>query len=230
MRNAHDAVALLQVAESGLEQIGELYARMHELAVQAASDSLSDTERAYLDTEFQDLDDRVDRVAESTEYNGIRVLNGESGAAFEAGISGPAISGYSTGSDFSSFTFHIGAREDTDNRLRVDVSGGIHVDVDALQIRNLSAAQDAITVLQRAINFNINGRVRLGSPMRRLVSAADHLAASIVDYAESISQIADTDLAEESGAFSREQVLQQARTAMLAQAHQQPNVTVGLLG
>ena len=136
----------------------------------------------------------------------------------------------STGSDFSSFTFHIGAREDTDNRLRVDVSGGIHVDVDALQIRNLSAAQDAITVLQRAINFNINGRVRLGSPMRRLVSAADHLAASIVDYAESISQIADTDLAEESGAFSREQVLQQARTAMLAQAHQQPNVTVGLLG
>ena len=229
-RNASEAVAMLQVAESGLASIGDIFTRMRELAVQAANDSLSDTERGFLNTEFQALDDEHDRIAASTEYNGTRVLSGAAGDSFVSDNGANAVAGYAAGSNFSRFTFQVGTRNDQNNRVTVSIASGSIASVDPATIGTQGDAQDAIDTLDAAIELNNRGRVRVGSPIRRLNAVIDQLAASTMNYDNAISQVADTDMAEASAHFSKQQVLQQAGVAMLAQANQQPNMVLRLLG
>lgn len=229
-RNASEAVAMLQVAESGLASIGDIFTRMRELAVQAASDSLSDTERGFLNTEFQALDDEHDRISQATEYNGIRVLSGVEGDAFISDNGANAVPGYNAGSAFSRFTFQIGTRNDQNNQITVSIGSGSQADVDPATIATQADAQNAIDTMDTAIEINSLGRVRVGSPIRRLHAVIDHLAAATMNYDNAISQVADTDMAEATAYFSKQQVLQQAGVAMLAQANQQPNMVLRLLG
>jgi len=226
-RNANDAVGMLNIAESGLQSISDIYVRMRELAVQAANDSVSDTERGYLDTEFQDLTREVNRVSQVTEYNGIKLLDGSD---FQSGTTGPAIPGYTAGSDFSTFTFQIGARNTASDHVRVDIATGAYAGLGALDITDLGNAQNAITEMDIALDVNNRGRARIGAKINTFVAAADYLSSAILNIGDSISQIADTDMAEESAVFSKEQVLRQAGVAMLSQANQQPNLVLRLLG
>lgn len=226
-RNANDAVGMLNIAESGLQSISDISTRMRELAVQAANDSVSDTERGYLDTEFQDLKREIDRVSEVTEYNGIKLLNGSD---FQSGTTGPAIAGYTVGSDFSTFTFQIGARNTANDHVRVDIASGVNTGLAALDLTDLANAQDAITGMDVALRYNNIGRARIGAKINTFVAASDYLASAILNVGDSISQIADTDMAQESAVFAREQVLRQAGVAMLSQANQQPNLVLRLLG
>ena len=226
-RNANDAVGMLNIAESGLQSISDIYIRMRELAVQAANDSVSDTERGYLNTEFQDLTREVNRVSDVTEYNGIKLLDGN---GFTSGTTGPSITGYVDGSGFQAFTFQVGARNTAADRVRVDIAGGVYSGLAALDITDLANAQTAIEEMDVALDLNNLGRARIGAKINTFVAASDYLASAILNVGDSISQIADTDMAQESAVFAREQVLRQAGVAMLSQANQQPNLVLRLLG
>jgi len=229
-RNANDAAAMLQIAESGLQSISDLYVRMRELSVQAANDSVSDTERSYLDTEYQDLRLEIERVSNVTEYNGRNLLDGASGNKFVSGATGPSVSGYGDGTNFSQFTYQVGTRNSTDNRLVVDIASGVFADMATQKILTQAGAQTSISTIDKGLDLNNRGRARLGAKINIFAAAADHLSMAMLNYEDSISQIADTDMAEESSVFSRQQVLRQVGVAMLAQANQQPNLVLRLLG
>lgn len=216
-RNANDGVSVLQTAESGYQSISDLLVRMRELAVQSANDSVSDTERGYLDTEYQDLIGEIDRVSEVTEYNGISLLDGTAGTA-------------------GTMTFQVGTRNSANDRITIDLvsqstaalalNGGAATD----NVSSLANAQTAITSIDAAMESLSTDRATLGSTINTLNSAVDNLASTIENYGNSLSQIRDTDMAEESAEFSKNQVMQQAGVAMLSQANAQPNLVLRLLG
>ena len=213
MRNANDGVAVLQTAESGYQNISDLLVRMRELSVQAANDSIGDTERGYLNTEFSDLMEEIDRVAAVTEYNGISLLDGTAGSG-----------GF--------MEFQVGTRNSSDDQISIQLNtqnaealGLVAADV----ISNQRGAQSAISKIDSALGLLNTDRATLGSTINTLNSAVDHLAATIENYGDAMSQIRDADMAEESAQFSKNQVLQQAGVAMLSQANAQPNLVLRLL-
>ena len=212
MRNANDGVAVLQTAESGYQNISDLLVRMRELAVQAANDSISNTERGYLNTEFSDLRSEIDRVAAVTEYNGINLLDGT------AGTSG-------------AMEFQVGTRNSTDDQISISLVAQTATDlgVSSSVVTTQIAARNAIDSIDSAMETLNTNRATLGSTINTLNSAVDHLASTIENYGDALSQIRDADMAEESAQFSKTQVLQQAGVAMLSQANAQPNLVLRLL-
>jgi len=216
-RNANDGVSVLQTAESGYQSISDLLVRMRELAVQSANDSVSDTERGYLNTEYQDLIGEINRVSEVTEYNGISLLDGTAGTA-------------------GTMTFQVGTRNSSNDQITValasqstaalNLNSGGAID----SVSSLGNAQSAITKIDAAMESLSTDRATLGSTINTLNSAVDNLASTIENYGNSLSQIRDTDMAEESAEFSKNQVMQQAGVAMLSQANAQPNLVLRLLG
>ena len=215
MRNANDGVAVLQTAESGYQSISDLLIRMRELAVQAANDSLSDTERGFLETEFEDLIEEIDRVSSVVEYNGIKLLDGTAGAAGNGQM-----------------TFQVGTRNTTQDQIRITLN---LQDAGELQVSNQTVssqagAQAAISAIDEALEDLSEDRAELGSTINTLNMAVDELGATIENYGNAMSQIKDTDMAEESAMFAKSNVLQQAGVAMLSQANQTPNLVLRLLG
>ena len=215
MRNANDGVAVLQTAESGYQSMSDLLVRMRELAVQSANDSVSDTERGYLDTEFQDLVAEIDRISEVVEYNGINLLNGTAGSAGDG-----------------TMIFQVGTRDSADDRITIGLAtqNASTLGVDADDIASQGGAQGTITSIDLALEALSTDRAQIGSTINTLNVAVDGLASSIENYGTAMSQIKDTDMAEESAAFSKNNVLQQAGVAMLSQANQTPNLVMRLLG
>jgi flagellin len=215
MRNANDGVAVLQTAESGYQSLSDLLIRMRELAVQSANDSVSDTERSYLDTEFQDLVAEMDRISAVVEYNGIQLLDGTAGSAGNGNM-----------------VFQVGTRDSLNDRIsiKLDAQDSTTLGVDADAISGQTGAQTAITSIDSALEILSTDRAQIGSTINTLHVSVDGLAASIENYGNAMSQIKDTDMAEESSAFSKSNVLQQAGVAMLSQANQTPNLVMRLLG
>ena len=215
MRNANDGVAVLQTAESGYQSLSDLLIRMRELAVQAANDSVSDTERGYLNVEFRDLIDEMDRISAVVEYNGIQLLDGTAGSA-------------GTGL----MVFQVGTRDSTNDRIQInlDAQDSTTLGVQADTINSQPDAQSSITAIDSALELLSTDRAQIGSTINTLNVAVDGLASSIENYGTALSQIKDTDMAAESSAFSKSNVLQQAGVAMLSQANQTPNLVMRLLG
>jgi flagellin len=214
-RNANDGIAVLQTAESGYQSVSDLLIRMRELAVQSANDSVSNTERAYLNTEFADLIQEIDRVSSVVEYNGIQLLDGTAG---------------SSGS--GTMVFQVGTRDSTNDRIEItlDKQDSSALGVSGQGVTTQSASQSAISVIDLALETLSTDRATIGSTINTLTVAVDGLASSIENYGNAMSQIKDTDMAEESANFSKSNVLQQAGVAMLSQANQTPNLVMRLLG
>ena len=215
MRNANDGVAVLQTAESGYQSISDLLIRMRELAVQAANDSLSDTERGFLETEFEDLIEEIDRVSSVVEYNGIKLLDGTAGAAGNGQM-----------------TFQVGTRNTTQDQIRItlNLQDAGELQVSTQTVSSQAGAQAAISAIDEALEDLSEDRAELGSTINTLNMAVDELGATIENYGNAMSQIKDTDMAEESAMFAKSNVLQQAGVAMLSQANQTPNLVLRLLG
>ncbi len=215
MRNANDGVAVLQTAESGYQSISDLLIRMRELAVQAANDSLSDTERGFLETEFEDLIEEIDRVSSVVEYNGIKLLDGTAGAAGNGQM-----------------TFQVGTRNTTQDQIRItlNLQDAGELQVSDQTVSSQAGAQAAISAIDEALEDLSEDRAELGSTINTLNMAVDELGATIENYGNAMSQIKDTDMAEESAMFAKSNVLQQAGVAMLSQANQTPNLVLRLLG
>ncbi len=215
MRNANDGVAVLQTAESGYQSLSDLLIRMRELAVQAANDSVSDTERGYLDTEFQDLIGEMDRISAVVEYNGIQLLDGTAGSAGDG-----------------TMVFQVGTRDSLNDRItiKLQTQNSTTLAVTGDDVDSQADAQSAITAIDLALELLSTDRAQIGSTINTLNVSVDGLASSIENYGAAMSQIKDTDMAEESSAFSKSNVLQQAGVAMLSQANQTPNLVMRLLG
>ncbi len=217
MKNANDGVAVLQTAESGYQSISDLLVRMRELAVQSANDSVSDTERGYLDTEFQDLISEIDRISNVVEYNGVSLLDGTAG---------------SLGTTTGTMTFQVGTRDSTNDRVTINLTTQSASALGVLgdTVSGLASAQASIASIDLALEALSTDRAELGSTINNLQSAVDNLSSTIENYGNAMSQIRDTDMAAESSDFSKSQVLQQAGVAMLSQANAQPNLVLRLLG
>ena len=213
VRNTNDGISILQTAESAYQSISDTLIRMRELAVEAANDSLSDTERGFLDTEFQDLADEITRISDVTEFNGISLLDGTAG-------------------DAGTMTFQVGTRNTVNDRITVALddqdAAALGVDVSAVDDR--TNAQNAIDEIDIALESLNTDRSVLGSTISSLSTAVTNLSTTVENYGTSMGQIRDADIGAESAEFARFQVLQQAGVAMLSQANALPNLALRLLG
>jgi flagellin len=212
MRNANDGISILQTAESAYQSISDTLIRMRELAVEAASDSLSNTERGFLDTEFQDLIVEITRISDVTEFNGIQLLDGTAGTA-------------------GTMTFQVGTRNTVNDRVTVTLTDqdSAALGVDTSAVSTLAGAQAAIEEIDVAMEDLNTDRSSLGATISSLSVAVDNLATTVENYGASVGVIRDADIGAESAEFARQQVLQQAGVAMLAQANTLPNLALRLL-
>lgn len=211
-RNAQDGISVVQIAEGAMNEVTNMLIRQRELAVQSASDGISDTERAYLDTEFTALNSEIDRIAASTEFAGNTLING-GGASMD---------------------FQVGVDSTANSRVSVDFSA---VDVTTATLGISTSAVDskansllAIDALDTAIDTVSGSRSDLGSVANRLTSTVNNLGVSIENIAAANSRIRDVDVAEESARMTRSQILMQAGVSVLAQANSTPQFALALLG
>lgn len=212
--NANDAVALLATAEGAYNAISDIMVRMRELAVQSSTDTLTDKERAYIDTEYQDLSAEITRISDVTEYNGINLLDGTSGDGAGAMV------------------FQVGTRNTTNDQITITLKDqdATALALNTTGVDNLANAQAAITAIDTAIDTLATDRATLGSTSNELTLAVDNLANTIENLSAARSQIEDADIAAESAEFTKNQVLMQAGVSMLSQANSTPQMGLRLLG
>ena len=214
-RNANDNVSLVQTAEGALNEVGGIVTRMRELAVQAANEGTMDaTERGYLDQEFNILRSELDRIVNVTEYNGQKLVDGT--------ISGTA----------NALDFQVGMNNTANDRIALSLanttSTGLSIDTDSLA--TASQAQAAIDALDTALATINTERSTLGSTQNRLQMTISNLGNMYENMAASNSRLKDVDVAEETAKFTRNQILSQAATSMLAQSNSLPQSALSLIG
>lgn len=212
LSNSTQGVAMLQTADSALQTVSDTLVRMRELAVQSASDGLTDTERAHVNAEFTKLGSEITRISNSTEYNGQKLLDGT------AGTSG-------------TLTFQVGTRNNSDNRITIAMadSDATALGVNSSAVDTLSNAQSAIDSIDTALGTLNTRRATLGSTINQLGKAIDNLGSTVENLSVADGNIRDVDVASESANLSRGQTLQQAGVAMLAQANAAPQQALRLL-
>ena len=215
VRNANDAVNLLQTAEGSMVEQTNMLQRMRELAVQAANGTYSSTQRNYLQTEFDELGSQIDDISADTTWNGKQLLD----ATDATGING--VSGQ--------FDFQVGQDSGQTISVSIDDMSLSGLGADGLDISTASGASTAIETLDDALDLINAQRADIGAGINRLTYAADNLSNVSANVAASRSTIQDTDYASASTELSRAQIIQQASTAMLAQANQQPQTVLALL-
>ncbi len=219
VRNANDGISLLQTADGAMVEQSNMLQRMRELAVQAATDTVTDSQKEYLDNEFQALRDEIDRIGDQTKWNDRKLLDG---------VGGP------TGTA-KTYKFQVGAESTTIDVVidKADTSAsGIYkdiVDTAVVDIKSGSSAGTAIAKIDLAIEAANTARSGIGAAINRLTYAADNLSNISVNTAASRSRIEDADYATVSTELARSQIIQQAATAMLAQANQAPQSVLALL-
>ena len=208
VRNANDGINMLQTADGALVESSNMLQRMRELSVQAANGTYSSTQRGYMKTEFDELSSQIDDIAADTEWNSLTLIATAS----------------------SDFDFQVG--QDADQTITVTIGA---MTVSALSasasfdISTASGAGTAITDLDVALEAINSQRATIGAGINRLTYAADNLSNISANVAASRSTVNDTDYAEASTKLSKAQIIQQASTAMLAQANQQPQTVLALL-
>jgi len=212
--NANDAVALLSTAEGAYNAISDIMVRMRELAVQSSTDTLTDKERAYIDTEYQDLSTEITRISDVTEYNGIKLTDGSSGDGSGAMV------------------FQVGTRNSANDQITITLKDqdATALLLNATGVSDLATSQAAITAIDTAIDQLATDRATLGSTSNQLTLAVDNLANTIENLSSARSQIEDTDIAAESAQFTKNNVLMQAGVSMLSQANSTPQMGLRLLG
>ena len=214
-RNANDAVSMLQTAEGAMNETSGLLIRMRELSVQSANDTVGSTERSFIQSELSDLRDEVNRIAEVTEFNGTKLIDGTA----------------------SSVTFQVGIQNTSNDRISVAINdmhatalGAGTTDLDGLDISTITGAQTALDVLDAAITDVSAGRAEIGAVQNRLQVTIANLGTARENLSAANSRIRDVDVASESAELTKNNILMQAGVSVLAQANQQPSLALSLLG
>jgi flagellin len=211
-RNAEDGISLVQIAEGALGEVSNILIRLRELGVQAASDTIGTTERKFLNVEFEQLTSEVDRIANSTEFNRVPLLNG-TGAVFD---------------------IQIGTRNDPiSDRLTFDASSAdVNVAALGLNLASVSdkiSAQNSLTSIDQAI-ISVSGiRADFGALQNRLQSTVNNIQTSIENLAAANSRVRDTDVAAETAELTKQNILMQAGTSVLSQANSSTNSALSLI-
>jgi len=217
VRNLNDGVNLLQTAEGALNETTNMLQRMRELAVQSASGTYSSTQRSYLQTEFSALSSQIDKISSETTWNGYTVLAGTTGGTTTGTFSFQ--SGQTSG---QTIDVAIGSMGISGLGLTATASTGV-------SISSAASASATIAYIDSAINTVNSQRATIGASINRMTYAADNITNVSSNISASRSTIMDTDYAAASTALSKNQIIQQAATAMLAQANQQPQSVLSLL-
>ncbi|MEY4632175.1 MAG: hypothetical protein RIQ81_2295 [Pseudomonadota bacterium] len=213
-RNASDGVSLIQVAEGGLNEIQNILVRLRELGVQSASDTIGARERGYLNEEYKSLKEEIDRIANSTEFNGTYLLDGTGGSLdFQVNTGGDNLLGVDRIS-FDAFKLDV----------NVDKLG-----LEELTVSTKFDAQKSLASIDTAIEKVSSVRGQLGAIENRLESTIKNTSISIENLSAARSRIKDVDIAEETSEMAKRNILMQAGTSMLAQANSVPKMALALL-
>jgi flagellin len=210
-RNANDAVSIAQTAEGSLNEVSNIIVRLRELSVQAASDTIGDDERKMVAKEYDSLKTEVNRISESTNFNGKKLLDGSGGT----------------------LDFQIGSKNGKGDRISFDTSStnssASALGFSGTDVSSKGGAQDSMASLDEALS-KVNGyRASLGSLQNRLSSAANNVAGQVESLSDAKSRIMDTDIAEESSKVAKNNILRNAGVSVLAQANQAPSNVTKLL-
>ena len=211
-RNANDGISMIQTAEGGLNEIGNIIVRLRELGIQASSDTIGDRERSFLNKEVEQLKSEADRIANTTTWGTTKLLDGSS----------------------PTFDFQIGIfNDELNDRISFEASENVAT-LDSLGIADIDytsqeGAQDALTQLDEAQNRVNEQRSNLGAIQNRLISTSNNLGVFNENLSAANSRIRDADVAKETAEMAKQNVLLQASTATLAQANQQGALAMQLL-
>jgi flagellin len=212
-RNANDGISMVQVAEGGLNEISNIITRLRELGVQAASDTVGDTERGMINVEVGQLKDEMQRIAMTTKWGSNNLLDGSSpDFDFQVGIHNNEAE--------DRITFHA-----SQNMATIDALG-----LEGIDYASKEGAQQALSGLDSAHTRVNSTRANLGALQNRLVSTTQNLSVQEENMSAANSRIRDTDVANAAAELTRNNVLLQAGTASLAQANQTPAIALKLLG
>ncbi len=213
-RNANDGISLVQTAEGGMNEVSNILVRLRELTVQAASDTVGDSERGFMDKEYQNLTKEVDRISKSTTFNGTSLLEGKSGKG--------------------TLDFQVGAFAGEQNVIAFDADAtNISSDNIGIAGTGISGKEDAlssIASIDKAIE-NVSGqRANLGAIQSRLASTVSNLEVQTINQDSARSVIQDVDVASSSAKLASTNVVKNAAISTLAQANAIPNSALRLIG
>ncbi|KHD88240.1 MAG: flagellin [Bdellovibrio sp. ArHS] len=212
-RNANDGISMVQTAEGGLNEIGNIVVRLRELGIQAASDTVGETERGMLNKEVQQLKSEIQRIASVTTWGTTKLLDGSS----------------------PKFDFQVGLFNNAEeDRISFNASENVAT-LDALGLSGIDfsskeGAQDSLAMLDNAQTSISGTRANLGALQNRLTSTVDNLGVAQENLSAANSRIRDTDVAQASSEMTRNNILLQAGTSTLAQANQSNQLALKLIG
>jgi flagellin len=212
-RNASDGISMIQVAEGGLNETSNILTRLRELSVQAASDTVGDTERGFTNLEYQNLKMEIERISQVTEFNGKKLLNGEGDV----------------------YDFQIGVNnDDFQDRIKFNAqltnSSLNNLGIDGIDISSKEGAQESLQILDDAITQVSGQRAELGAKQNRLNSTIQNLQVNSENLSAANSRIRDTDFASETAENTRLNILTNAGTSVLAQSNAQGSAALKLIG
>jgi len=209
MRNTNDGISIIQTAESAANEITDILQRVRELAVQSSSETLQDTERSYIDDEYQELISEIDRIANSTEFNGISLTNTSAtgGVAVQVGITSNTTN--------SQITIRLG-----------DLTSNSGLGLSSISLTSAASALTALDTIDTALNSVNSFRSAYGAVQNRLESSLDNSQSYVESLSAAQSQIGDLDFATETAELTKMQIIQQAGIASLAQAK---NINQGVI-
>lgn len=211
-RNSNDGISLVQVAEGGLTEISNMLIRLRELGVQAASDTIGDTERKFLDVEYQQLKSEIQRISEVTRFNGRDLLNGTGG-----------VIDIQVGTYNDPFKDRISFNASAANASLESLA------MTAESVAQKESAQNSLDVLDRAM-VSVNAiRANFGAMQNRLQSTVANIAVADENLSAANSRIRDADIAAESAELTRNNILMQAGVSVLGQANNMSNIALKLL-
>jgi len=212
-RNANDGISMVQTAEGGLNEVSNILVRLRELSVQSASDTVGETERKFSDLEYQNLKQEIERISQVTEFNGMKLLNGEG----------------------EQLDFQIGIHNDAfQDRISYDVQATNsklgNLGMDSISVVSKSGAQESLSVIDKAIESISGSRANLGALQNRLSSTVNNLQVSSENMSAANSRIRDTDYAETTAQNAKFNILNAAGTSVLGQANMQTQNALKLIG
>ena len=212
-RNTQDGISMIQVAEGAMGEVSNMITRFRELSIQAASDTVGEQEREFIQAEVDQLKEEVQRIAESTQFGDKKLLNGEG----------------------NSFDFQVGIHSDPElNSISYD-AGDTNTSIDNLGLASLDfstkeGAQSALEDIDSAQHMVSGFRANMGALQNRLITTTENISSSVENLSAARSRISDADLAESSAAMTKANILTNATTSVLSQANQNPQQALRLIG
>lgn len=212
-RNTHDGISLVQVAEGALGEVSNIITRFRELSIQAASDTIGDSERAFIQAEVDQMKNEVERIAQSTQFGDKKLLNGEG----------------------DEFDFQVGIHSDPElntisfNASETDATLGT-LGLDGLDISDKAGAQSALEMIDEAQTM-VNGyRANLGALQNRLTTTTENVDSAVENLSAANSRMRDADIAQSSAELTKNNILLNATTSVLQQANTSPQMALKLVG